>query len=114
MEPTHPRTYDLSGVAPTVRARSALVRAMSALNKWEAHYLAGRGAERVLAYQELMRAVSQAEQAMAEATGRIGYGEQRDIAGDGTEPSPGEPVRLVLGENVELTESEQRVLDGNR
>jgi hypothetical protein len=73
MHPTQPRSVVHSGVAPTIRARSALVRAMSALNRWENAYLSGRGQERVAAYQELMRAVRQAESDMAEATGRIGY-----------------------------------------
>ncbi len=90
MHPKAPTYVSLSGVAPTIRARAALVRAMSALNKWEAHYLAGRGQERVTAYQELMRAVHEAEGAMAEATGRIGFVDSSGIVGDGTEPFPGE------------------------
>lgn len=86
MHPSQPRSVVHSGVAPTIRARSALVRAMSALNKWEAHYLADRGPERVQAYQELMRAVQDAEAAMAEATGLIGYSRADSIVGDRSAP----------------------------
>lgn len=86
MAPSRPTYVVHSGVAPTIRARSALVRAMSALNKWEAHYLADRGPQRVQAYQDLMRAVQEAEAAMAEATGLIGYSRSTDVVGDRSIP----------------------------
>ncbi|SRR6266508_1235779 len=73
MHPTQPRSVVHSGVAPTIRARSALVRAMSALNRWENAYLSGQGQARIAAYRELLRAVEDAERAMLDATGRIGY-----------------------------------------
>jgi|SRR5882672_1714963 len=66
MEPTRPRTVVHSGVAPTIRARAALVRALSALNRWEDAYLGRRGPERSAAYKALMEAVYEAQRAMTE------------------------------------------------
>lgn len=66
-----PRTVVHSGVAPTVRARASLVRAMRNLDDWERAYLSGQADERGAAYLALRANVDAAKAAMTEALGGI-------------------------------------------